>query len=114
MKSAILTTAFALYSFCAMAQISEDNGVDAVTGATRQAKKMEQSTDSQSRLYLGGYGEAVMTRNFYMSGQMCHGVITGRGIPRRHGHLSPSWSMSSHCTNRLLGLSKSLSVTIST
>ena len=40
-----------------MAQETDDKGVDAVTGATRQV--------SSSRLSIGGYGEAVMTRNFY-------------------------------------------------
>ena len=42
--------------------------VDAMTGATQQAEKTEkktEKTDILSRLHIGGYGEAVMTRNFY-------------------------------------------------
>ena len=42
--------------------------VDAMTGATQQAEKIEkktEKTDILSRLHIGGYGEAVMTRNFY-------------------------------------------------
>ena len=39
--------------------------VDATTGATQQATKTEKQTDVLSRLHIGGYGEAVMTRNFY-------------------------------------------------
>ena len=47
---------------CGMAQEQE---VDATTGATRQASKTEKLTNALSRLTIGGYGEAVMTRNFY-------------------------------------------------
>ena len=39
--------------------------VDAVTGATQQAAKTEKRSDILSRLTIGGYGEAVMTRNFF-------------------------------------------------
>ena len=42
--------------------------VDAMTGATQQTEKTEkktEKTDILSRLHIGGYGEAVMTRNFY-------------------------------------------------
>ena len=39
--------------------------VDGITGATRQEVKTEKQNDILSRLYVGGYGEAVMTRNFY-------------------------------------------------
>ena len=42
--------------------------VDAMTGAKQQAEKTEkktEKTDILSRLHIGGYGEAVMTRNFY-------------------------------------------------
>ncbi|MBQ7462055.1 MAG: hypothetical protein IJS63_07340 [Bacteroidaceae bacterium] len=38
---------------------------DAVTGASSQAKKTGKLENFLSRLSLGGYGEAVMTRNFY-------------------------------------------------
>ena len=65
MKPVLLIALLALSSCCAMAQGTENNSVDAVTGATRQIKKTEQSRDSLSRLYIGGYGEAVMTRNFF-------------------------------------------------
>ena len=41
--------------------MAQKTGVDAATVATRQAAKNE----SASRLRIGGYGEAVMTRNFY-------------------------------------------------
>ena len=52
MKAAILATVLTLSSLCSRAQ-----DVDATTGATRQV--------TSSRLTIGGYGEAVMTRNFY-------------------------------------------------
>lgn len=55
MKTVMLTAAFAILACSTMAQ---DN-VDGVTGATQQKEKKE------SRLHIGGYGEAVMTRNFY-------------------------------------------------
>ena len=57
MKTGIITFSLALSSLCMMAQETDDKGVDAVTGATRQV--------SSSRLSIGGYGEAVMTHNFY-------------------------------------------------
>ncbi len=38
---------------------------DAITGASSQAKKTGKLEKVLSRLSLGGYGEAVMTRNFY-------------------------------------------------
>ncbi len=44
---------------------AQNEGVDATTGATRQATKTEKLADTLSRLHIGGYGEAVMTRNFY-------------------------------------------------
>ena len=47
-------------SFTATAQ-----DVDAITGATQQTTQKEEKTDILSRLHVGGYGEAVMTRNFY-------------------------------------------------
>ena len=50
MKTVMLTAVLALANICGMAQ----KNVDAVTGATQQ-----------SRLHIGGYGEAVLTRNFY-------------------------------------------------
>lgn len=55
----------------------KNDGVDAVTSATKQEnpceKPCEKNTegktakflDAVSRLHIGGYGEAVMTRNFY-------------------------------------------------
>ena len=48
-----------------MAQETEEKSVDAVTGATQQTKKTDRLKNALSRLSLGGYGEAVMTRNFY-------------------------------------------------
>ena len=47
------------------ATAQDASGTDAVTGATRQATTAQQSSNQLSRLYIGGYGEAVMTRNFY-------------------------------------------------
>lgn len=38
---------------------------DATTGASQQVGKKEKLTTFLSRLHVGGYGEAVMTRNFY-------------------------------------------------
>ena len=51
----MLTTILAILACSVKAQDS----VDGVTGATRKSEKKE------SRLHIGGYGEAVMTRNFY-------------------------------------------------
>ena len=65
MKVILLTVIYSLISVCAIAQETEDKGVDAVTGATRQVKKTEKTTDVLSHLHIGGYGEAVFTRNFY-------------------------------------------------
>ena len=62
MKVKILTAVLALSILGVMAQEAE---VDALTGATRQATKTEEVTNALSRLHIGGYGEAVMTRNFY-------------------------------------------------
>jgi hypothetical protein len=53
-----------LSAMSAMAQ--EDKGVDAITGATqKQHSQPSQSSQPSQRLHIGGYGEAVMTRNFY-------------------------------------------------
>ena len=41
----------------------ENRDVDGTTGATRQVKKA--GKEAGGRLHIGGYGEAVMTRNFY-------------------------------------------------
>ena len=57
-----MTVVLAMSGLCGMAQTKE---VDATTGATRQATKTEKLTNALSRLSIGGYGEAVMTRNFY-------------------------------------------------
>ena len=65
MKAILLTAVLALSGLCAMAQETEDKSVDAVTGATQQTKKTDRLKNALSRLSLGGYGEAVMTRNFY-------------------------------------------------
>ena len=57
-----MTAVLAMSGLCGMAQTQE---VDATTGATRQAAKTEKLTNALSHLSIGGYGEAVMTRNFY-------------------------------------------------
>ena len=61
MKTMMLTAALAILACAANAQ----EEVDGVTGATRQAAKTEKQKGILSRLHIGGYGEAVMTRNFY-------------------------------------------------
>ena len=61
MKTTILTAVLALSGLCATAQ----ENIDGVTGASQQSKKKENLEKVLSRLSLGGYGEAVMTRNFY-------------------------------------------------
>ena len=61
MKTVILTAALSLLTCSALAQ----EHVDGVTGATPQNVKTEKPYESHSRLHIGGYGEAVMTRNFY-------------------------------------------------
>ena len=58
MKASIIIGVLAMMSLGAMAQEAK---VDGTTGATRQTMKK----DTTSRLTIGGYGEAVMTRNFY-------------------------------------------------
>lgn len=45
--------------------MAQETDVDATTGATRQVTKKDKVTDALSRLHIGGYGEAVLTRNFY-------------------------------------------------
>ena len=57
MKTVLLTAVLVIGTCNAQAQ---DN-VDGVTGATQVKEK----TNDFSRLHIGGYGEAVMTRNFY-------------------------------------------------
>ena len=57
----MLTAALSLLTCSALAQ----EHVDGVTGATPQNVKTEKPYESPSRLHIGGYGEAVMTRNFY-------------------------------------------------
>ena len=61
MKTVMLTAALSLLTCSALAQ----EHVDGVTGATPQNVKTEKTYESPSRLHIGGYGEAVMTRNFY-------------------------------------------------
>ena len=57
----IFTMVLALSSIGVIAQ----ENIDGVTGASQQVKKTEKLEKALSRLSLGGYGEAVMTRNFY-------------------------------------------------
>ena len=61
MKTAIFTAVLAILACPTKAQ----ENVDGVTGATRKEVKAEKQNDALSRLHVGGYGEAVMTRNFY-------------------------------------------------
>ncbi|MBO4826269.1 MAG: hypothetical protein J5506_03390 [Prevotella sp.] len=61
MKTIMLTAVLAFVAYSAKAQ----ENVDGITGATRQAVKTEKQNNTLSRLQIGGYGEAVMTRNFY-------------------------------------------------
>ena len=65
---AILTAILILMCLSVSAQESEVKNVDATTGATRQKPKTEEKEEKKdvlSRLHIGGYGEAVMSRNFY-------------------------------------------------
>ena len=71
MKESILTALLTVLSLGAMAQTpgNEEGGtrnveVDGMTGATRQVSG-SQKGETTSKLTIGGYGEAVMTRNFY-------------------------------------------------
>ena len=61
----ISTVVLVVLPICSMAQESDDMGVDATTGATRQVARTEEKSELLSRLHIGGYGEAVMSRNFY-------------------------------------------------
>lgn len=65
MKRKILTIVLALSCLLTTAQENEGKNVDTTTGASRLVKKSEKLEKALSRLSLGGYGEAVMTRNFY-------------------------------------------------
>lgn len=57
----MLTAVLVLGNAYAMAQ----ENVDGVTGTTQQTVKTDKQKNMLSRLHVGGYGEAVMTRNFY-------------------------------------------------
>jgi hypothetical protein len=65
MKGTLLTAILTLLSLGMMAQETEEKNIDAKTGATEQVLKKDKLTNALSRLHIGGYGEAVMTRNFY-------------------------------------------------
>ena len=65
MKGTLLTAILILLSLGVMAQETEEKNIDAKTGATEQVSKKDKLTNALSRLHIGGYGEAVMTRNFY-------------------------------------------------
>ena len=70
MRTQLLTIALALLPLFMQAQEQGEKNVDAVTGATERALtttsgQKEPHSNAQPRLYIGGYGEAVMTRNFY-------------------------------------------------
>ena len=65
MKGLSLTTILTLSTLCVSAQEIDDKNVDTTTGATRQVIQKERKTDIVSHLHIGGYGEAVMSRNFY-------------------------------------------------
>ena len=65
MKGTLLTAVLILLSLGVMAQETEEKNIDAKTGATEQVSKKDKLTNALSRLHIGGYGEAVMTRNFY-------------------------------------------------
>ena len=65
MRTFLLTVVLALSPVGLMAQNADDLQVDGVSGATKQVTKTEEKNDALSRLYIGGYGEAVMSRNFY-------------------------------------------------
>ena len=65
MKAKLLTAVFALSALTVSAQESESKEVDATTGASPQTAKKEKLMNALSRLHVGGYAEAVMTRNFY-------------------------------------------------
>ena len=70
-KATLITFLLALSCLSVMAQENETEGVDATTGASQQATPKEHSSkknklmNALSRLHIGGYGEAVMTGNFY-------------------------------------------------
>ena len=65
MKAITLTSILAMSALFVTAQEVEDRNVDGITGATRQIAKTEKQKEASSRLHIGGYGEAVMTYNFY-------------------------------------------------
>ena len=65
MKTILFTVVFALLSVSIVAQETEDKSVDVTTGASQQVTKKEKLANALSRLHIGGYGEAVLTRNFY-------------------------------------------------
>ncbi len=61
----LFTILFAISSMAAFAQNAEESDVDAVSGATRKEALVKKKGNALSRLHIGGYGEAVMSRNFY-------------------------------------------------
>ncbi len=63
MKEKILSALLALSANYGWAQTAGE--VDAVTGATTRQKSETTTSKILQRLHIGGYGEAVMTRNFY-------------------------------------------------
>ncbi len=65
MKTSFITVVLAAWSLCALGQESDTKDVDAITGATSRAAQASQKGEALQRLHIGGYGEAVMTRNFY-------------------------------------------------
>ena len=66
MKSKKIATALTvLMTLSNLHAAAQEVEVDATTGATQQVSKTEKVTNALSRLHIGGYGEAVMTRNFY-------------------------------------------------
>ena len=61
----LLCIIYPALAFSATAQETDSQDVDVVTGASQQATKKDKLNDALSRLHIGGYGEAVMSRNFY-------------------------------------------------
>ena len=54
-----------LLAMMSLTVVAQEADVDATTGATRQVRNTEKTENASSHLRIGGYGEAVMTRNFY-------------------------------------------------
>ena len=94
MKAKLLLFVFAMAAVGASAQEIDEQEVDVVTSASRQAhakgpsekrEAQEKRETALSRLTLGGYGEAIYTRNFYSQSFNRYKVPENYANDKSHG-----------------------------